>query len=185
VCIVALFYGQSKPDPVEDFTNDFVNEVLNLQANGFSANEKRRHVVLHFFICDAPAIALLKNIKAHNSLFGSERCTAKGTSFESCTTYVDPACFEADKRSGQVFVALGYFHNHQNGVAAISAITDDCISRSAFGYMHLVCLGAVRRMIGFWKKGDRVVRLGSRHLMDISERLVALRDFVQSENNAW
>lgn len=86
--IVALFYGQSKPSSVEEFTGDFFNEMKHLQTNSFSVHDKHWPVVLHSFICDAPARAYMKNTKAHNSLFGCERCIAKGTSCKGRTTYI-------------------------------------------------------------------------------------------------
>jgi hypothetical protein len=179
--IVALFYGQSKPNPVTDFTKDFVEEVIRLQARGLSAFGKQWTILIHSFVCDAPARAFLKNIKAHNSLHGCERCAAKGVSIRGRTVYTSLECLDAEKRSGEKFAALGYFPSHQNGPSAISCITDDCISRFPLDYMHLVCLGTVRRMLNFWRKGDRIVRLGSRHLLEISEKLVTCRDFIPSE----
>ncbi|XP_047142039.2 uncharacterized protein LOC124816529 isoform X1 [Hydra vulgaris] len=47
--------------------------------------------------------------------------------------------------------------------------------------MHLVCLGVVRRMLQFLKKGDRVVRLCSRQILNISENLLELRKYIPSE----
>jgi len=46
--------------------------------------------------------------------------------------------------------------------------------------MHLVCLGAVRRMLQFCKKGDRIVRLSSAQILHISDKVVQ-RDFIQTE----
>jgi len=47
--------------------------------------------------------------------------------------------------------------------------------------MHLICLGAVRRLLQYWKSGDRNVKLGSRQLLEISQSLVEFRQYIPSE----
>ena len=51
----------------------------------------------------------------------------------------------------------------------------------ALDYLHLVCLGAVRCILMFWKAEDRTVKLSSSQLMEIPEKLIALRDIIPSE----
>lgn len=179
--MTALYFGHSKPKSMEDFTEQFVTEVESLQSEGFSIDGKTWPVFLHSFVCDAPARAMMKNIKAHNSLHGCERCIAKGTFIEGRTTYSSNVCFIAEKRTDENFRSLQYMGSHQNGHSSLAKITDKCVSRFALDYMHLVCLGVLRRMLHFFKKGDRVVRLGSRQIVQISEHLVSLRDFIPSE----
>jgi hypothetical protein len=179
--MAALYFGHRKPNSIEDFTEQFVEELKSLQKEGFSIDGKTWSVVLHSIICDAPARAMMKNIKAHNSLHGCERCIAKGTFVERRTTYSTNACFIAEKRTDEKFASLQYTGSHQIGHSSLARITDECISRFPLDYMHLVCLGVLRRILQFFKKGDRVVRLGSRQLVQISEHLVSLRDFIPSE----
>jgi hypothetical protein len=45
----------------------------------------------------------------------------------------------------------------------------------------LVCLGVVRRMLHSWKSGGTEVKLSSRQLLDISEKLVYLRRCTPSD----
>ena len=47
--------------------------------------------------------------------------------------------------------------------------------------MHLVCLGVVRRMLNYWKAGDRLIKQSSRHILEISDRLVKLRNNIPSD----
>lgn len=57
--IVAIFYGQSKP-PVNDFLNDFVNEMKHLIENGIDLNGKHFAIGIGNFVCDSPARAFIK-----------------------------------------------------------------------------------------------------------------------------
>jgi len=180
--IIALFLGTSKPDSIENFLEDFVEEMEELHANGFdNGNSAVTPVVLHAVICDAPARAFAKNITGHTSLNACERCLAVGRSVNNRITFATAGCFSAEKRSHDKFVNLQYHKTHQNGPSPFCRILPDCISAFPLDYMHLVCLGAVRRIMQFWKKGGRLVKLSSRQVLQISEKLVALRSFIPSD----
>ncbi|ELT93910.1 hypothetical protein CAPTEDRAFT_26208, partial [Capitella teleta] len=75
--VVALYYGSEKP-PLEDYLHDFVDEMQYLVENGILSNGQQLHIVISSFVCDAPARALLKNIKPHNSYFACEKCITEG-----------------------------------------------------------------------------------------------------------
>jgi hypothetical protein len=183
--IVALYLGKHKPNSVDDFLADFVKEVGDLNTNGFTclacAGSKTVPFRLHSIVCDAPARAFLKNIKGHNSLSACERCVAVGVSVQHRTVFSSPSCFTAEKRCNTKFNNVEYIGGHQLGPSPLSGVAHNCIDICALDYMHLVCLGVVRRMINFWKNGDRLVKLGSRQLLEISEKLVAMRSFIPSD----
>lgn len=75
--LAALYFGHRKPNSLEGFFKEFIDEVRVLCAEGFSASDGKWPVILHSFVCNAPACAMLKNIKALNSLYFCERCVAK------------------------------------------------------------------------------------------------------------
>ncbi|XP_065680640.1 uncharacterized protein LOC136094563 [Hydra vulgaris] len=75
--IIALFCGSGKPDSVEDYLSDFINEMQLLKSEGIFYNDKFFSFELMAFIYDAPARQLLKCVKSHNGYFGCERCVTK------------------------------------------------------------------------------------------------------------
>ncbi|CAC5423105.1 unnamed protein product [Mytilus coruscus] len=77
--IVALFCGIGKPNSVQEYLSEFLEELQNLLANGISYEEKNGEVKVQAFVCDAPARTFLKCTIAHNGYYGCERCTIKGT----------------------------------------------------------------------------------------------------------
>lgn len=181
--LVALYVGTGKPNSIDNYLCDLVTEIKELQSSGFVPCDESvaKQVVVRSFVCDAPARAFLKNIKAHNSLHGCERCTAVGRSTNNRTTFGASECFGAEKRTHDKFVNLQYMGSHQVAGTPLSEVVGDCVSMFALDYMHLVCLGVVRRMLQFWRKGDRIVRLSSSQMLMISEKLCALREFIPSE----
>ena len=121
------------------------------------------------------------NIKDHNSLHGCERCIARGVSVNGRTTFCNSQCYDAERRCHDKFVNQNYAGSHQLGTTLLCQIAKNCINTCALDYMHLVCLGAVRRMLMYWKKGDRMVKLSSLQLLHVSEKLIALTDYLRKK----
>ena len=186
--LVALFVGKTKPDSLDEFVSDLVTELCELKETGFqcscSDSSKRVSVKLHSFICDAPARAFFKNIKGHTSLHACERCEAVGVSVGNRTTFNFPACFMAEKRSSDKFNNLKYKGTHQNGSTPLINCCDNCVSIFPLDYMHLICLGIVKCMLTCWKgseRSERIVKLSSGQILNISEQLIKLRDCIPSD----
>lgn len=58
--VVAIWCGRGKPDNVNDYLNQFVMELIELQKNGLEINGYKIRFVIRLFICDAPARAFIK-----------------------------------------------------------------------------------------------------------------------------
>lgn len=61
--IVALFCGNSKPDSLDNYLRDFIEELLGLTQNGLLYNWETFRVDISAFVCDAPARSFLKCTK--------------------------------------------------------------------------------------------------------------------------
>lgn len=55
------------------------------------------------------------------------------------------------------------------------------VSQFPLDYMHLVCLGVMKRFLLLWIKGPLQCRLGSRVIDDISQHLLNLKSHIPSE----
>lgn len=71
--------------------------------------------------------------------------------------------------------------DHHQGPHAFTNVNVGLVSQVPIDYMHLVCLGVVRRLIGLWMKGPLTVRLPARDVDRISKKLLALRPHIPSE----
>ena len=164
---------------------DFVTEMVDLMRDGTGCrscdDNHQVEVVFDSVVCDAPARAFLKNITGHTSKHACERCLAIGVSVSNRVTFNTPGCFSAENRCSDKFSNLEYLGTHQNGPIPLTCLTEQCVSIFPLDYMHLICLGVVRRMINFWRNGDRIVKLSSRQILEISEHLIAVRKHIPSE----
>lgn len=168
--IVALYCGNSKPDPVDDFLEDFLTELSYLTQNGLKLGEQLYNIVIKAFVCDAPARSYLKCTKGHNSYFSCERCLIKGK-------WNGRVVFDGKevvaKRTDDQFNNFQY-PGHQTRLTPLVAHGIACISQFSLDYMHLVCLGAVRRILYFLTQGPPICKLSVRQRGQISENLAAL-----------
>ena len=176
--IVALYCGNSKPNSVQVYLNDFLEEFENLKLNGLTFNERFYSVKLNAFICDAPARSFIKCTVGHIGYYSCERCVIKGewkgrVVFNTTNNYVPP-------RTEVEFNAYAY-SNHQNARSPLIDAGLSCINAFPLDYMHLVCLGVVKRILMFLKQGPRECRLSQQQLNLISDKLKRLRGHMPRE----
>ena len=108
VFIVSLFCGQSKPNSVVDFLNDFLIEYKDLHTNGFIFNGTAYTLSIKLFVCDTPARTFIKRIKPHTGYFSCEHCKIKG----SCNGTVVFHVVECPQQTDVDFAAMLY-EKHQ------------------------------------------------------------------------
>lgn len=174
---VCLYYGDGKPTDVTDFLADFVEEYTQL-SQGFEHEGTTYSFVADSFICDAPARAFVKCTVSHNGIDACERCCARGKWKSGRVCFDD---FTADLRTDQDFAQQRYDDSHQTGVSPLAAIFP-CVSGFPLDYMHLVCLGVMRRIVKFWKtEKTSCGRLSHRQQSQISGLLEQLHGQMPSE----
>lgn len=144
--VVALSCGNSKPSSVHNYLSDFLVELNDLVQNGISVGDAVLMVSVGSFICDAPARAFLKCIKGHNAYYACERFTIKGrwngrVVFSLNDERNIPLRSEASLNNFE-------YKDHQIDISPLinAGIGIACIKSFPLDYMHLVCLGVVKRM---------------------------------------
>jgi hypothetical protein len=174
--LVALYYGDSKPNSVNDFLQDFLSEYSEIRLNGIVFGQKLLQVRVKAFICDAPARAFLKCCKGHTGYNSCERCTLRGDYKNNRIVLLGSSLLRTD----QAF-SNGVYTEHQTGISPLQNSSIKCVTEFCLDYMHLVCLGTVKRLLHFLKQGPKECKLSQRQLSDISSSLVALSGKLPSE----
>ena len=96
--LIGAFCGASKPGSIGEFLHEFVSEALTLSDVGFMLHDVRFRAQVVCFVCDAPARALIKQIKSHTGYYGCERCVQRGVYVEGRVTFPD---LDAEKRTDE------------------------------------------------------------------------------------
>ncbi|XP_065665703.1 uncharacterized protein LOC136087125 [Hydra vulgaris] len=139
---ITLYGSSHKPNSLNDYLNDFIQEMKSLEQCGFSCKNSKQYkvVVLGAVICDAPARLFIKCIKMHNSYNCCERCTQKG---EWYNKIILPELV-ASLRTDDSFLHQDDSINHTS-VSPFTQLSYKMVSGFPLDYMHLICLEVVRR----------------------------------------
>jgi hypothetical protein len=174
--VIGLYLGTTKPCSIVQFLGDFVKEFADIEQSGVSVNNVKYSVRISNFICDAPARSYVKQCKSHNSYHGCERCVDEG-SFLGRVVFKS---LSSNKRTNESFRDRLDIDHHV-GVSPLIELKLDLVQQFPLDYMHLVCLGIVRKLLYTWIKGPLRTRLLPRNINRISQQLVQLRESIPHE----
>ncbi|KAF0751214.1 Uncharacterized protein FWK35_00016045 [Aphis craccivora] len=178
VFIVGLYHGMEKPKDSDDYLKDLINESQNLIANGIHIFGKTIPVFIDSIICDAPAKSFILKVKGHGGFESCTRCVIEGEYLNNrvCFPYNTNLSL---KRTHTNYKNMTYDGHHIS--SDISKLSDvprlDMVLSFPLDYLHLVCLGGVKKMIQLWlHKGPVNVRLHSRQILKLSKRLLYIKN---------
>jgi len=150
---VALYCG-SKKAPIDEYLADFVAELSDLIQNGLSHRSVTYAIRIRCIICDAPARAYIKCTALHNAYHGCDKCTQKGA-HEGRVIF---PLTDAKLRSNKDFKKQKD-KKHHKGISPLANVPSiKLVSMFPMDYMHLVCLGSMRKLMYLWVRGTRYFR---------------------------
>lgn len=76
----AIFCGDSKPQNIAEYMDDFIQEANDLISSGLTIDGKTYKFTINGFIADSPARALIKCCKNAGGFYACERCVTRGVS---------------------------------------------------------------------------------------------------------
>lgn len=167
---------QKKTNSISDFLEDFVNEIVQLQS-GFEFEGLTLRLKLSSMVCDAPACAFVKNIRGHIGYFGVGKCTQEGTCTDNRISYPDTS---SPLRTDEDFHQMTN-EEHHLGPSPVQRTSLGMLSGFPLDYMHLICLGVMRKMLMSWLKGPLTCRLSPLNVARLSQRLMDVTSYVPLE----
>jgi len=176
--LIGLFCGNTKPKSLSEYLQHLVSELKSL-SSGFVFQGKRFFLNLCSVVCDTPARAFVKGVKSHCAYHGCDKCHQIGVRIGHRMTFPD---LSARRRTDECFRQnTDVEHHHEH--SPLADLNIDMIASFPYDYMHLVCLGVMRRLLDLWMgpPGPLRCRMSSSQASLISERLLSLRDYIPSE----
>lgn len=182
VFIVGLYCGRKKPSSIDSFLKDFVLEMEQLACSGILLNGACYQIKVASFVCDAPARAYLRNVKSHSGYFGCDKCTVEGEHINNKMVFLEtdaPLRLDADFSNAKT----DSDNEHHRGKTPLSRLPVGLVTDFVMDYMHLVCLGVVRRLLNYWLKGppQQRYRLSARTVQALSARLSSMSSYILRE----
>lgn len=157
---------------MHEYLKEFVDDLKIVIQEGLYFDEKHYKIVPpKAFICDAPARSYLKCIKGHTGYNACERCVQTGVYVSGRMTYPD---MTSELRTDSQFEQM-VDEGHHTGVFPLNNLGIGLVTSFVLDYMHLVCLGVVRKLIYLWIKGPLRCRVSGRVLSVISQQMTLLR----------
>ncbi|XP_063215738.1 uncharacterized protein LOC134527205 [Bacillus rossius redtenbacheri] len=178
VCVVGVYHGYEKPRSANDFLQTFVTEASHLVHYGIIVENETTAVKIHALICDAPAKAFVLYIKGHSGYNSCVKCTVQGQYKER------RVCFPGinfNKRCDEDFVSNTDEDFHMGATILTQIPHFGPVSSVPFDYMHLVCLGVMKKMLILWMKGSLSVRLSSKMVSEVSKALLEIKGCIPND----
>ncbi|XP_057671397.1 uncharacterized protein LOC130903307 [Diorhabda carinulata] len=176
--VVGSFLGSGKPNLLSAFLEDFLIELSNLLTTGIEINNNIHEVKVHSFVCDAPARAYLKCVKTHSGYSSCERCDNSGEHLGRVIFKNLPF----NKRDNESFrTKIDVSHHH--GESPLIALPIDLIYVFSLDYMHLVCLGVMKKLLRIWTGRASRAKMSSTAFQNVSEKIVFLSKCIPVEFN--
>lgn len=180
VYLIGAYFGREKPQDSNIFLQRLVNDLIRLINQGFRKDDKIIKISLFGLICDAPAKSFVLYIKDHNGFYSCTKCTIKGKYIHNKICFPN-STLPCSLRTDKLF-AVNAYKNFQTGFSILNNIPKFLpISHTPLDYMHLLCLGVVKKMILLWIKFPFSVRINTRSINKISHLLILLRNFMPKD----
>lgn len=175
--VIGIYYGQQKPSSSNDFLNDLVLELKEMEANPI---EDTKQVVakLDYISCDTPARVFVKNIKSYTGYNGCDRCTVRGKYFRSVSFVKSPNEI-VQLRTDESFRSRKDAAHHHPEKSAFEDLKDiDMIHSFPNDMMHSVCKGVSLKLLELLRSGPLQYRVNSL-IMDTI--LMKLRPYIPAD----
>jgi len=180
VFLIGIYCGEGKPKNSNDLLQQTVNEATYFINNGIMLNNTLFHIRVKAIICDAPAKSYILKVKYHNGYYSCTKCVIKGEYTDDTNCF--PYNRNEEHRTDENFRNLAYNNNYQIGQTILCNIPNfDLIKNVPLDYMHLVCLGIVRKLLLLWTTKSFRFKLSIIQKKQISTALINFRKHVPFE----
>lgn len=178
--VVGIYKGAQKPHDPNAFFEKFVADIRSIMSKGgITFHDLKVNIRLRCFIADAPARAFILNHRSHTSSKPCSKCKVSGVHTKGCFTFNG---INHSLRTDEEYVRCLDEDHHKEGGSPLSLIPIGMVSQVPFDYMHLVCLGVMKKLLTAWVYGkySRLSKLSGRSLSVINARLNILKNYCPS-----
>jgi hypothetical protein len=147
---IAIFSGNGKPNTLEDYLKNFIDEFKVLQKEGIFHKNKMYKLGIKFFTCDAPARAYLNCIAGHTSKHGCEKCTIIGKYANNRVNFsINEPHYHIKRKDDDFYsdICSDHIKPHKSPLLDIKI---NMVTQFPLDPMHLVYLGVTKRLLTFF-----------------------------------
>uniref|UniRef100_A0A1Y1MKV3 DUF4218 domain-containing protein n=1 Tax=Photinus pyralis TaxID=7054 RepID=A0A1Y1MKV3_PHOPY len=153
--LIGVYFGKKKPGNANEYLKQFVDEYLQITENQLIICGVEVNVKLNALICDTPAKSFVCGTKGHTGYFGCGKCIQEGDFIQNRVVFPE---IKSQLRTDSSFRNKNHPEHHVRD-SYLEKLGVGMVSRVPLDYMHLVCLGVMKRLLQFWIKGRINLRL--------------------------
>lgn len=183
VSVIGLYHGYEKPADINTYLRKFVTEANTLCNVGISFQSKIFKIEISAFVCDAPARAFVSQIKGHTGYSGCGKCRTIGLRLGGRMCFPE---LNAPLRTDEDFLNRTD-PEHNTGISPLVELDGVCnqmVSKFPYEYMHLVCLGVMKKFIHLSLKGNVNVRISPSKVASLSSNLMHVSPYISRSDFA-
>lgn len=154
-----------------------MDQLGHLLTYGIHFNDTLLKIASVSFVCDAPAEAAITKIKSHGGFYCCSRCEVRGV-WKEGVMFLDE---EAPRRDDESFRTSAQEEHHTGESSQKKLPGVDMIFYFILDYMHLVCLGVMKKLLLHWLCGSLPMRLSASKVDLISKRLLEIAQYFPRE----
>ncbi|XP_025263008.1 uncharacterized protein LOC105254747 isoform X2 [Camponotus floridanus] len=172
VFMIGLYHGNEKPEDANEFLKNFVDEAKDICENGININDRLIPCQIEALVCDTPAKAFVLSVKGHSGYSSCTKCTTEGEYIRNRLCFPQ---MDAPLRSDDDFIQKidDNYHKPNITCSLLNIPQFKPVTNVPLDYMHLVCLGIMRKLLNLWLHGELQYRLQYKAVNDISTRLIS------------
>lgn len=144
---------------------------------GIIVNDNLLKLEISNIVCDAPAKSFLLNVKNVNAYNGCTSCIVQGVYIENRVAFLS---LNSPLRTDDSF-RKKIDKDYHKGNSPLELLPINMIDTVCLDYMHCVLLGVVKRLVQFWIKGKKDIRLIKKTKNRINKDISHLRSYIPSE----
>ncbi|KAJ8935705.1 hypothetical protein NQ314_012682 [Rhamnusium bicolor] len=178
---IAVYCGSGKPDPIDIFLKDFITEAKKFKCDGLVFQNYRYDFDIHFFICDTPARAYLRQTVGHTNKNSCEKCTIVGTYSNHRVNFAQNTFRAYDAKLDSDFVEpVKPFYIKDN--SPLLELGIKLVAQFPLDPMHLIYLGVVKRLlVNYYFDGIAPFKLSQKIKQEIDILVLIIRDYITSD----
>ncbi|XP_036142749.1 uncharacterized protein LOC105834125 isoform X1 [Monomorium pharaonis] len=175
--VIGVFHGYRKPTRPAEIIGEFIKEYNDVKSEGFQYRGRKYKILLNAVICDAPARAFVKCIKGHTGYYGCDKCEEEGEWRDNRMLFLNES---APLRTDEKFL-LRHNEDHHLNNSPFESIGLKMITQFPLDYMHLVCLGVMKKLLNLWIRGVKNIKLRASEINQLSADLKTLVSHIPIE----
>jgi len=154
---IGIYYHKSKKaSSASEFLMHFISEMkIIIDSGGLHINEKMFQLKTSQVVCDAPAKAYKLNVKGHNAYNSCNSCIVKGSFINIRISYLD-SNFTLRKNESFREKLDEFYHKDESPLETFDI---NITNKIVLEYMDNNCLGVMKKLLSFWVKGLKPMRL--------------------------